>query len=67
MYRFDAIIMAFTTKAVKVGVVDLDEEEVWLPTSVVDVVGDKSITDYDPGDLVSLAVPYWLAKDRGIV
>ncbi len=55
-------IVAITAKAYCVK--DTDDEEVWLPTSQIEV---QSATFKNGKRFASITLPLWLAKEKGLI
>ena len=56
---FDCTYVSETDRAVLVNV---EDEEIWLPKSQVDDLGDNN----ERGDELTLSIPEWLADQHGI-
>lgn len=54
----------FVTHTAKAILIDIDGQKEWFPLSQVDVHDDPE--ELEPGDEITILVPVWLLRKRGL-
>jgi len=62
MVEIEVVVQVTTDKAVLVHLFDFDDEEIWIPFSVIEDNGEDTVKGYEG----SIYVQEWFAKKNGL-